>query len=74
MDTVDLEQARTTARTLARRIQEDPAFVEQIQQDPIAALTAAGLPEDFVLEFLDRTQISDVHGYLSPSCGLTVIL
>ncbi len=74
MHSVDLERARATARTLAIRAQQDPRFAEQLLQNPTSVLTAAGLPEDFVQEFLERTQLSDVQGYISPSCGLTVIL
>lgn len=74
MDQFSLEQARDTARRLARRVQEDTEFAQQILQDPIAKLGEAGLPEEFVPEFLEQTHLSEVHGYLSPSCGLTVIL
>ena len=69
----DLEKARITARNLAIRAQKDTLFAEQLLQDPISVLTTAGLPEEFVPEFLERTQLSEVQGYMSPSCGLTVI-
>jgi hypothetical protein len=74
MGDVDLEQLRALARQLANRVQNDPSFAESVLHDPVLALTSAGLPEDFVEEFLARTNLSEVQGYLSPSCGLTVIM
>ena len=74
MEDTDLGRARTMARILAHRAQTDPTFAESILQDPISTLTTAGLPAKFVAEFLERTQLSEVQGYLSPSCGLTVIM
>ncbi len=74
MNSAELEKARVTARALALRIQQDRQFAHRIMQDPITVLTEAGLPEDFVFEFLERTQLSDVQGYMAPSCGLTVLM
>ncbi len=74
MSNIDLEQARVLARTLANRAQNDPSFAQRILQDPMTTLTRAGLPADFVEEFLARAELSEVQGYLSPSCGLTVIM
>jgi hypothetical protein len=74
MSQKDLEQTRALARMLVRRVQTEPAFAERILNDPVSTLTAAGLPENFVEEFLTQTQLSEVQGYLSPSCGLTVIM
>lgn len=74
MSQINLEQVRELARMLARRAQAEPAFAERILEDPTSTLTAAGLPEDFVEEFLTQAQLSEVQGYLSPSCGLTVIM
>jgi hypothetical protein len=69
-----LEQVRAIARILAERAQTDSSFAESILQDPMATLMAAGLPAEFVEEFLARSELSEVQGYLSPSCGLTVIM
>ena len=74
MESYDLEQVRAIARSLARRVQEDSDFAEQVREDPFAVLSAAGLPEAFMQEFLEQTQLSEVSGYGSLSCGLTVIL
>jgi hypothetical protein len=74
MDQYNLERIRDIARSLARRVQDDPNFAEQVRDDPYLVLSAAGLPDEFVSEFLEQTQISEIQGYGSPSCGLTVIL
>jgi hypothetical protein len=74
MSQMDLEQVRQLARMLAKRSQAEPAFAERILNDPISTLTDAGLPEDFVEEFLIQAQLSDVQGYHALSCGLTVII
>lgn len=74
MDQQNLERIRDIARSLARRALDDPNFAEQVRDDPYPVLNAAGLPEEFVPEFLEQTQLSEIQGYGSPSCGLTVIL
>ncbi|HET8841552.1 MAG TPA: hypothetical protein VFN35_08800 [Ktedonobacteraceae bacterium] len=74
MDQHNLERIRDIARSLARRAQDDPKFAEQVRDDPYPVLNAAGLPDEFVSEFLEQTQFSEIQGYGSPSCGLTVIL
>lgn len=74
MEQHNLEQARAVARSLARRVQEDSAFADQVRDDPYSILSAEGLPDEFVPEFLDQTQLSEIQGYSSPSCGLTFIL
>jgi hypothetical protein len=74
MSDIILEQVRAIARTLAERAQADSSFAESILQDPTATLTAAGLPAEFVEEFLVRSELSEVQGYLALSCGLTVIM
>lgn len=74
MDQNSLERIRNIARSLARRVQDDPNFADQVRDDPYAVLKTAGLPDEFVAEFLEQTQLSEIQGYSSPSCGLTVIL
>jgi hypothetical protein len=74
MDQHTLERIREIARSLARRVQADPKFAEQVRDDPHTVLNAAGLPDEFVSEFLEQTQLSEIQGYGSPSCGLTFIL
>ncbi len=63
MDTHDVEQVRLKAREIAHLAQVDRTFREQIKQDPAETLAAAGLPEEFVGDFLRETGLGDVVGY-----------
>ena len=70
------EQVRALARRLAEKAKNDPAFREQIMQDPMSTLTSAGLPEQAVADFLRETGLGDVSGYmLGPlgQCGISLI-
>ena len=40
------------ANTIAKRASTDPDFFDQIKKAPVATLTAAGLPEEMVADFL----------------------
>jgi len=64
----ELEQLRMKARQLAERARTDPAFKEQIQQDPVQTLTAEGLPEATIPEFLHAADLADVVGYAKVAC------
>lgn len=59
----DMEQVRQVARSLAYRVRSEPAFRENVLENPVAALTAAGLPEEFISTFMHETQLSEVVGY-----------
>ncbi|HLZ61382.1 MAG TPA: hypothetical protein VKR06_30920 [Ktedonosporobacter sp.] len=63
MNEQQLEQIRITARAIAQRARGDRAFREEITQHPSETLTAAGLPEEFVGDFLRETGLADVAGY-----------
>ncbi len=63
MNTSDMENVRAVARMLAQRALTDNSFREQIYADPVEALTTAGLPEQWVVTFLQETQLSEVAGY-----------
>ncbi len=67
----DLQALRAIARELAERANSDPTFKEQIQKDPVKTLTAAGLPEKAVPDFLREAGVVDVSGYSPQVCGLT---
>ncbi|HZR41215.1 MAG TPA: hypothetical protein VFB12_13925 [Ktedonobacteraceae bacterium] len=60
-----LDQIRNVARQLGERVKSDPSFKEQVQKDPHGTLTNAGLPEQYVGDFLRETQMEDVSGYSS---------
>ncbi|HZR41216.1 MAG TPA: hypothetical protein VFB12_13930 [Ktedonobacteraceae bacterium] len=63
MSDQELEHARTVSRQIVDRIKADPTFKDQVIKDPMATLTAAGLPEKYVGEFLHETRLADVAGY-----------
>lgn len=68
-----LHHIRATARGLADRVKGDQAFKEQVLQDPSATLTAAGLPEIAVSDFMRETGLGEVAGYFvcSLTCSVT---
>lgn len=60
------EQVRRTAKQIAHRLIDEPEFRSQVREDPTSALTAAGLPEDAVADFLSEIgadQHQEVSGY-----------
>jgi hypothetical protein len=58
------DAARAKARQLADRLKNDAGFRQQIEQDPIATLTGAGLSELEAYDFLyDAGMTPDVSGY-----------
>lgn len=70
----EIEQARSNANEIAHRLIDDAAFREQVRENPTATLTAAGLPEEAVTDFLREFNVprdqDDVTGYLD-DCGWT---
>lgn len=71
------DAARAKARDLADRLKSDPAFRRQVESDPSAALTGAGLPENAVGDFLNDTGIqADVSGFRNcrDSCIITCLV
>jgi hypothetical protein len=58
------DATRAKAQELANRLKNDSGFKQQIEQDPIATLTGAGLSESAAYDFLrDTGQTPDVSGY-----------
>jgi hypothetical protein len=71
------DATRAKAQELASRLKNDPGFKQQIEQDPIAALTGAGLSESAAFDFLhDVGQTPDVSGYrgCTSTCDSTCVL
>lgn len=68
----DIAEARTTAKQLAHRLIDDESFAQQVKSDPTGALTAAGLPEEAVSDFMRqfRVESDEVSGY-ADGCVLT---
>jgi hypothetical protein len=62
MSATNLEQYRAKAEELVQRAERDPAFAQQAKADPLAALTAAGIPEDASRQILEGG-LTEVSGY-----------
>ena len=61
------QDVRTKASQLIDRMGTDPAFRDQIKADPVGALTAAGIPQDAVGDFLHEAGVpneGEVAGYM----------
>ncbi len=65
------DQLREIAINIAARAKADATFKEQIQNDPVKTLTAAGLPEKAIPDFLRETGMTDVAGYAAQACLAT---
>lgn len=60
-------QSRQSAEELVKRLQNDPAFKEQITADPMGTFQAEGLPAAAVDDFMREGLITpDVQGYSEP--------
>ena len=59
-----IEQIRAQARAIADRARSDPAFEAQLRADPVATLSAAGLPEPAIGDLLREDGYGEVAGYL----------
>lgn len=71
------DATRAKAQDLANRLKNDPAFRQQIEQDPISTLTNAGLSESAAFDFLHDTGMTpDVSGYRGcrVTCDSTCVL
>ena len=79
-------QNRDKAMEIASRAKSDPAYMEQLKQDPEGTLSAAGLPEKAIAEFMREDELGEVSGYglsggggggeecLCTGCCVTVII
>jgi hypothetical protein len=54
---------RSKALEIAARAKSDPTYLAELQKDPEATLSAAGLPEVAVVEFMREDGLGDVSGY-----------
>jgi len=63
MSNNNMDQVRDLAQKIAERVKNEPGFKAQVQKDPKETLTAAGLPAEYVSDFVREAQLSDVAGY-----------
>jgi hypothetical protein len=61
----DAQQMRDKGLAILERLQSDPAFKQQVEQDPKGALTGAGIPDRAVEDFMREASVAgDVQGYM----------
>lgn len=67
-----IEQARNRIKDFAREAKTDPNMVKQLRSDPVGTLTAAGVPQFAMGDFLREEGIeAEVGGYAAPTGGGT---
>jgi hypothetical protein len=60
-----LEKVRQNAQDILERARNDEAFLQELKDDPQAAISAAGFPEDGAFDFgRELGQENDVQGYM----------
>lgn len=63
----EIEQARTQALELGRRARADQAYLQQLIEDPVGTMLAAGLPPGAVVDILAEEGVEgdEVQGYIA---------
>lgn len=76
MDAQDLVQVRNVAKTIVRRAIKDEAFGNQLRSQPRTTVLEAGMPEQFVDDFIynELGLEPDVGGYMIDKCVFTCFL
>ena len=67
MSGANLDQYRHIAEQLIERANQDQQFSEQAKANPLAALTAAGIPEETAKQML-QGDTAEVSGYMTANC------
>lgn len=67
----EIDRARVVGRQLAHRLIDDEDFRRRVKENPSETLTAEGLPEETVPDFLRELPVSpEVSGYaLEADCS-----
>ena len=70
----EVDHVRIKMRELTERAMNDPNVLEQIRNDPLGALRAAGLPEDTAREYAAAMEADqgEVQGYISCNRDVTL--
>ena len=69
--------ARQAALHIAARLDQDPTYRFQVERDPLATLTSAGLPAERVSDFLFEAGIEpELMGYArcTESCWISCLI
>jgi hypothetical protein len=69
-----IEQARNRIKEYAREARTDPNMVQRLRSDPMGTLTAAGVPEFAVGDFLrEEGTEADVSGFAAAGCAISCV-
>jgi hypothetical protein len=68
------EDVKASGRELARRLAEEPGYVEAFWADPEAAMAAAGLPEGLMDDFATAISMDDAEDAEVEGFGQTVLV
>jgi xanthine/CO dehydrogenase XdhC/CoxF family maturation factor len=61
----DPQAIRTTIDAIAQRAKADPAFLTQLQDDPVGVLSGAGLPDQAIVQAMRELGLEpEVSGYM----------
>jgi len=70
-----LRVARDKLRAIVDRASVDPAYLNQLQINPVDALVKEGLPYDVIEDFLRETGMqAEVSGFVLQGCANTCAL
>lgn len=65
----EMQQLRQTMQVIVDRAKRDPAYRQQISDDPTGTLTAAGIPAKAVAEIVaDGGEVPEVVGHRPSDC------
>lgn len=75
-DQQNAQAVREKAREIGQRAKNDPQFMQEIKQDPMATLEKAGLSQGVAGDIVREEEGTEVSGYLrsvSDGCTLTCV-
>lgn len=67
----EVARVRARGRLILDSLRDDPAFAEQVRNDPVGALVAKGIPEAAAQEW--QRPRGEVSGYDDENCVFTCI-
>lgn len=72
MSNLDREKVGAQCAELATRIKTDPAFKEQVINDPLGTLSANHLPTEVIPDFMHEMDLAEVQAYCLWTCSVTI--
>ncbi len=70
-----LRTARAKLHVVVQQAAQNPAYLQQLRENPVDRLVAEGLPYDVIEDFLrEAGWEAEVSGYVLPACANTCAL